>query len=529
MQILKDMTIGRRIFFGLGAVLLILVVQGLFSVRSLNTVNTHITNIEQDQLPSAIVLGRINTNIADLSSDQLRLSQTNDPQEQASIEADIEEVHSVIQSDQAKYESYATTTQETQKYNNFKSHLAQFLQLHENITSLLKVHKNQEAIKLFADMDAQFDEISTLLNQLINLNEQSAATASQVVDNNFATTRKVIYIGILLAMFLAIVAGLYMKLGANQISGVVKNSVEQLIKLSLALSASTQQASAGAQQNAAIAQQLAAGATQQSKQAEEISKALAHMSQTISQMATASQEVNASTIQASKVAQQTGESTEKIGKMAEVVTTTAEQTNLLALNAAIEAARAGEAGRGFAVVADEVRKLADSSSKAADEVQHIIKEISNNISVTVEGIGKSSIKIGDVATGISGQASAITQIAKTMDSIAAVAQQSAAGAQQLSAATQQTSAATQQVAAASVDLQRLADGLRKLVGHSDATRTSANQQPADVQDKPIAKTHQAIPSHIMQPKSYHAIDQEAAHQSQQAAEPNPSDQVDESR
>jgi methyl-accepting chemotaxis protein len=535
MQILKNMTIGRRIFFGLGVVILILVGQGVFSIWALNAVSNRITTIEDDKLPSAIVLGRINTNVADLSGDQLRLNQATDPKEQTELEATMEEIRAAIEKDETVYESLASTAQETQLYGTFKNQLADFLKLHETLTSLAKTRTNQNVQTMLADMDIKFDEISATLNELISLNEQGATVAAQDASDSFTITRKVIYIGVLLALLLGILAGFYMKMGATQISGIVRNSVEQLIKLSLALSASTQQASAGAQQNAAIAQQVAAGATQQSKQAEEISRALTKMSQAISQMAATSQEVSDTTVQASKVAQQTGVSTEKIGKMAEVVTTTAEQTNLLALNAAIEAARAGDAGRGFAVVADEVRKLADSSSKAADEVQHIIKEIATNISITVESIGKSSVKIGDVASGIGNQASAIVQIAKTMDSITSVAQQSAAGAQQLSAATQQTSAATQQVTAASVDLQRLADELQKLVGRRAIKPPKGRHTPATEPGKsmrvaaPDTERSNSKPGTVHRPQVYHALAEEADNRSavQPVNNSNPSSHHDE--
>ena len=518
MQFVKNLTIGRRIFFGLGLIVLILVVQGLLSVQSINTAGAGIAEIEKKSLPGAVLLGKINTSLAELSGDELRYSLATTSKEREDLESVMNSIIESIKADQQTYRSLIAAerthdeidNKEQELYKSFEADWNEFVDKHLELLALVAAGQTGKVAQAAQTIDELFDTISGTLGTLIALNEQHAEAISQEVDGSFAATKKTVYIGILLAILLAVVAGWYMRLGASSISSIVNTSVEQLTKLSLALSASTQQASAGAQQNAAIAQQVAAGATQQSKQAEEISRALSQMSETIQKLVAISQEVSDTTTQASKLAQQTGESTEKISKMVEVVTTTAEQTNLLALNAAIEAARAGDAGRGFAVVADEVRKLADSSSKAADDVQQIVKEIGGSISVTVESIGKSSLKIGDVAVGITQQSGAISEIAKTMDSIASVAEQSASGAQQLSASTQQTSAATQQVAAASTELQRLASQLQKLVGGRLKTTPTG----------PLNNKHPDTPT-IHRPSMYHAAEAQSHHSNpDQANEPH---------
>lgn len=127
----------------------------------------------------------------------------------------------------------------------------------------------------------------------------------------------------------------------------------------------------------------------------------ASAARTASEKATSSQSVvNASVEIINELEKTIKESVEQIEKVradsdaiSQVVSeiqSIAEQTNLLALNAAIEAARAGEHGRGFAVVADEVRSLSQRTHKSTQDIEEMVLNLQKGISDSVLVMGNTS-------------------------------------------------------------------------------------------------------------------------------------------
>ncbi len=151
----------------------------------------------------------------------------------------------------------------------------------------------------------------------------------------------------------------------------------------------------------------------------------------------------------------------KIGEITSVINGIAFQTNILALNAAVEAARAGEHGRGFAVVAAEVRSLSHRSTQAAKEIDMLIRSAlectqtgSNLVDVaghTMSDVQVSVQKVADIIAEISTasreQTVGIDQVNVAISDIDRTTQQNAALVEEAAAAAESLSEQTHRLTA----------------------------------------------------------------------------------
>ncbi|WP_284616359.1 methyl-accepting chemotaxis protein [Aquabacterium humicola] len=257
------------------------------------------------------------------------------------------------------------------------------------------------------------------------------------------------------------------------------------------LSARTEQAASNLQQTASSMEQLT-GTVRQSadaaSQANQLAASAASVAQrggqVVSQVVTTMDAINASS--------------KKIADIIGTIDGIAFQTNILALNAAVEAARAGEQGRGFAVVAGEVRSLAQRSAEAAREIKALIGN-------SVDKVETGSRLVTDAGTTMNEIVASVQRVTDIIGEITAASAEQSSGLGQINGAvtqldqmTQQNAALVEESAAAAESLREQAGRLASLVATfnlGDSAHASA--KPASVA---VTVAATAAPTAVQTPK-----------------------------
>jgi methyl-accepting chemotaxis protein len=329
-----------------------------------------------------------------------------------------------------------------QRVESFKKLIQQVKPKQMDVIKLVRANSNAEAQSVVKEMEAEFNQIDTLADEIVNTQRKALDAELDAIEAHGRSTVVVltvfVVVSFVISVFLSLLAAYFISrqmsklqvamqaLSAGdltmKISAAGKDEVGSIIS-AMGHTVSELHTIVGKIQNGA--NNLSANAHDVTTSADDIFNVSDRLHVQVSGIRSDSKTVldttnkacveleNAATMAHSVVAS-ADESSRNIKEVTaafeqfqksmeitaqatrELITTSAaisgfsntvkeiaSQTNLLALNAAIEAARAGEQGRGFAVVADEVRKLAANSDVASGQISALVDTIAQKFTQTI--------------------------------------------------------------------------------------------------------------------------------------------------
>ncbi|MDG9885516.1 methyl-accepting chemotaxis protein [Pseudomonas putida CSV86] len=474
---LRSLNIAPRAGLGFGLLALLVVTLGLFSLVQMSSMREQSEQVESNWLPSVISVGTMSQDMLRIRALTLRLLVNRDPAAQQQNISRIDALKQALSKAQADYDALIVLPEERVLFDRYIELQTQYLGMQAQVVGLATSDRIEAAESLVnGEMNQLADNLTTTLNQLIDLNNQHAHMATSQSEAVYLGAR-VWVIGLLIgALVLTVVLALVltrsivkplaqslqvaevvasgdltpqisiqgrdeparllvalkqMQQSLRDTIGRISDSSNQLASASEELSAVTEDATRGLQQQTQEIEQAATAVNQMTAAVEEVAsnavatseasresdriarEGVAQVQQTVVSIEELAAGVSLNVDEVGQLAEQV----HGISKVLDVIGSIAEQTNLLALNAAIEAARAGDAGRGFAVVADEVRALAHRTQQSTREIEQMIDGIQQGTDRAVDGMQQTRERARSTLDGAHAAGAALEEIATAISRI----------------------------------------------------------------------------------------------------------------
>lgn len=199
----KRMTLKTKMILGYAAILALTGVLGILALMLMARVNQASTIIVEKRLPSVFFTSDINTATADFRVAELEHILAVSEESQKQYEQVMQEILQSIAERQTNYKPLISSPEANHTYENFVASWERYLVEHEKILALSRQNRSEEA-KLLVRGESQqiYEEASSRLLELVNLNVSAANQASLEGDQLYAFSQKFV-IGIILVSLLS--------------------------------------------------------------------------------------------------------------------------------------------------------------------------------------------------------------------------------------------------------------------------------------------------------------------------------------
>jgi len=449
---LQNFRISARLTFGFTLLGLLMLLQGAFTLYSMNSMHKITESIDKNTIPSLEHLAELNLNVMRMRVFTLRLLIVQTEADRQSVKQSISATNDNINEIRRDYEALISVSGEQASYDEFSREFLRYNQLKAELIGLVDARRHEDAMHLAnSGLAETADRMAAALLQLNQLNASHAEAQATASEQSYLHSWNYVIGMVLVSLGIASVASVILsrsivlpvrralrlahKVAAGDLTQPIEvRGSDEMAELAQSLqtmqqslretirhiAASSQQLASAAEELNTVTDSAAVGVSQQNDEIQQAATAITQMSaavEEVAQTALATSEASSQSAQsvqdgklqvshtlsvisdinqdvatsASLVGELAAQS-QHIGKVLDVIRAIAEQTNLLALNAAIEAARAGDAGRGFAVVADEVRALAHRTQSSTKEIETMVQSIRGGTQAAVSSMQHSRDK-----------------------------------------------------------------------------------------------------------------------------------------
>ena len=516
LSMIENLTIKKRLQFGLGLIILLMVVLTVTGIWSLSAINGKVERIINVNNVKTELAHRIQTSIASLDKSILAIVLANDENVTKAEKQKIDEARTAYKDALEKLEKLEDNAKGKELIENIKQNTTIARGANDKVLDLASAGSTQSAANLLTGSLQISGMLSESCEEMVKFQTERTAFRAKEAKVTNMRARFILLIVAAIVFAFAIFNASFLARSivkpldegasvANRIAegdltahidvsthdetgkllGAMKNMVEKLQTIIGEVKGVAANVATASRQLNSSSEIMSTGAVEQAGRATQVATASEQMSQTVLDIAKNTSSMEASATGTSQLAKDgeavvyksvdkvksialtisesaqliksLGDRSSQIGEIISVINDIADQTNLLALNAAIEAARAGDAGRGFAVVADEVKKLAERTGNSTSEIGTMIKSIQDEVHQAV-------VSMDRITTEVKSGVDLSTQAGDVLHNIVGSVNDLHVMVQQIASATEEMAATSEEI---NRDIETIASVSKETSGNSE--------------------------------------------------------------
>lgn len=231
LKVKRDLSIRGRLLLGFGIITLILAFIGLFSIYSLGNISKSTAIIAEESLPSVTYSSEINTAVSDFRIYELGHILSGDASELAKYEEKMESKNNEINNYFDLYSGVITDDTDEANFEAIKLKWNEYLKINEELIALSNSMKTEEATALAkGNSRVVFDEVSAMLVEMAEFNQQHADLEHQNADKQYSATSTILIIAVIVSIIISTALSLAITKGiVNPINKLVEVSDELAI------------------------------------------------------------------------------------------------------------------------------------------------------------------------------------------------------------------------------------------------------------------------------------------------------------
>lgn len=214
---MKNLKIRYKLFLLVIFMLLGLVAMGVVSLFYMGKINSGMTEVADNGVPSLIASEELNTLTSDYRIQEYKHIVSQDA---ASMQAAENEMSSVEQQISSYFSTYLNTliTNETDRriVENAQALWNQYMQLHNNMISLSRENKTEEARAAIVDSGALFEQASSAFLECVEFNKTNIDGLNTEADDLYATAQSIVVFALIIIGILSLVFALYIVMSISR-------------------------------------------------------------------------------------------------------------------------------------------------------------------------------------------------------------------------------------------------------------------------------------------------------------------------